>query len=55
MDTHEYDYWVHRMRLRSHRQKKRMQREDWDKLLIRKNMEERAIWAEFRNNTLREF
>ena len=49
MDTHEYNYWVQRTRLRSARHKKRMQYEDDDKALIQKHKEEKAVWFEMRN------
>lgn len=43
MDTHEFDYWVQCTRLRSKRHKKRMQREDEDKQLIKNFKEEVAL------------
>lgn len=49
MDTHEYDYWVQRSRLRSKRHKKRMQYEDENKALINKHKEEKTLWLEMRN------
>ena len=49
MDTLDYDYWVQFMRIKSKRQKRRLVREDRDKLLIRKHNEQKAIWAEYRN------
>jgi murein L,D-transpeptidase YafK len=48
MDTHEDSYWIQCTRLRTKRHKKRMQREDADKLLIQKNKEEMVIWQAMR-------
>lgn len=43
MDTHEDLYWIQHTRLRTERHKKRKQRADADKQLIRKHKEEMAI------------
>jgi hypothetical protein len=48
MDTHEEFYWIQCSRLRTNRHKKRKQREDADKQLIRKYKEEQAIWLAVR-------
>lgn len=49
MGTHEDFYWMPCSRIRTKRHKKRMQREDADKQLIRKHKEEKAIWSAVRN------
>jgi hypothetical protein len=49
MDTHDESYWVQCSRLRSKRHKKRMQREDEDKQLIRKYNEELALRSQLNN------
>ncbi|SRR5260221_1517640 len=49
MDTHDESYWVQCTRLRSKRHKKRMQREDEDKKLIRKYNEELALRDQLKN------
>jgi hypothetical protein len=49
MDTHDYDYWVQFTRLRSKRDRKKAQKEDEDKQLIRRHKEELALRNQLRS------